>query len=347
MFKRKALLAAVPLVLGTLALTACSGGSTDGGSGDETAAASGGKIGAFVLATANAYSQKNIEGVEMAAEEAGFEVEVFDGAFDGATQLAQMQDAIATGQYAGFVVFPNDGAAVVPGVQEAADAGIPVVAAYAPIGTSGEEDELIDGVIGTVLHPNAANGTELGELTVQACEEQHADSTPCKVGYISGGNSILFEQVKLEAFKAAIEDSGVDIELVSQQEGNFLVADSRTATENMLQATPDIDVIATSGDQMTIGAQQAVEDAGLTDVSLIGNGASIEGVEQVAAGTWFGTPVFMPIDEGYLPTKMLVDAINGTAPTETFVNVLEAVDAPLAITSENAADFTAQWSAAG
>lgn len=305
------------------------------------------KIGAFVLATANAYSQKNIAGIEEAAKAAGnVDVTIFDGAFDGAKQLTQIQDAVASGGFKGFVVFANSSVAVVPGVTEAAAAGIPVVAAYAPIGADPNNAEpQVEGVVGTVWHPNQQDGEALGQMAVDACKEQHANAAPCKVAYISGGNSILFEQVKLDIYKKIIGEAGVPIELVSQQEGNFVIGDARTATENILQANPDLNVISTSADQMTIGAQQAVEDAGITGISLLGDGASVEGVEAVKAGKWFGTAVFLPVDEGKLATQMLIDKINGKDPAQTVINVRDHSPIGATFTAKTDKPFTAQWSA--
>lgn len=307
------------------------------------------RLAVFELATANAYSQKNMEGVRKAAEELGnVEFDVFDGAFDGAKQLQQVQDALATGRYQGLLVFPNDSVGLVPGAQEAAADGIPVVAAYAPIGTDLETGEpQVDGVVGTVWHPNRPSGAALGELTAAACKEEHADADPCLIAYLSGGNSVLFEQQKLEAFKEVMDASGVNYEIVAQQEGNFLVDVARTATENILQANENLDVIATSADQMTIGAEQALTDAGRTGVTLVSVGGSLEGVEAVKAGRWFGTTVFLPVDEGYLATMMLVDAIRGNAISDTDINVLDGSPIGVFFSRDTEGEFAAQWSAVG
>ena len=307
------------------------------------------RIGAFVLATANAYAQMNIAGIEQAAEEAGnVDIVIFDGAFDGARQLVQIQDAVATGRFDGFVIFPNSGVAVVPGVREANEAGIPSIAAYAPIGTDPLNPEpQIDGVIGTVWHPNNEDGRALGRLTVEACRTEHPDASPCKVAYISGGNAILFEQVKLEAFRGVLEEADIEIQIVSQQEGNFLVGDARTAAENILQANPDLNVLSTSADQMTLGAEQAVNDAGITGITLVGTGSSFEGVEAVREGRWFGSTVFLPVDEGRVATQMLIDYIQGQAPEAAVYDVVSGSPIGRTLTRDNIEGFEPQWSAVG
>lgn len=326
-----------------LALTGCSAADDSGGDPGSL------HIGAFVLATANAYAQQNMTGVKEAAEAAGdVKVTFFDGKFSGPTQLAQIQDAVASGKYDGFVVFANDGVAVIPGVEDAAAADIPVVAAYAPIGEDiNTAKPQVDGVIGTVWHPNEPDGRAIADLTIAACKTEHADADPCKVAYVSGGNAVLFEQAKLKAFEAQIGQADVPIKLVAQQEGNFLVEDGRKAAENIIQANPDVDVIATSADQMTYGAQQAVEDAGLTGISLIGVGASKEGVAAVDSGAWFGTTVFLPVDEGKISTEMLIKSIRGEKIAENEVDVVSLSPIGRVYTRDSQGDFTPQWTSVG
>ncbi|WP_024355654.1 sugar ABC transporter substrate-binding protein [Leucobacter chironomi] len=346
--KRKVLAIGALAVSAGLMLSSCGSpgttGGEGGGGGDGTA-----RIGAFLLASANAYAQQNMQGVKDAIEADGnAEVTFFDGEFSGATQLAQIQDAIASGQYDGFVVFVNDGVAIIPGVEEADEAGIPTVAAYAPIGediSTGEPQ--VAGVVGTVWHPNEPSGEALGELAISACAEEHPDASPCKVAYISGGNTVLFEQAKLRAFEEIVGKADRPIEIVAQQEGNFLIEDSRTAAENILQANPDVNVIAATADQMTYGAQQAVEDAGLDNVSLVGIGASEEGVAAVDAGEWFGTTVFLPVDEGRLSTEMVLTAVRGGSVSQKNIELLDLSPIGAFYTRDTGGDFTPQWSSVG
>lgn len=348
--RRRWLRAGVPALVAALALGVAACGDDDGGDSGGSGGGSGNeevRLGAFILASENTYAQKNLEGVEQAAEKAGnVTVQAFDGKFDGRNQLNQIQDAVASGNFDAFVVFPNDGAQVAPGVEDAAAAGIKTVAAYAPIGSNIDTGEpQVDGVIGTVWHPNRPNGADLAELTLEACAKEHPDAKPCKVAYISGGNEVAFEKAKLEEFNKTIDDSGKDVDVVSEQEGNFLQDDSLKATENILQANKDVNVITTSGDQMTLGAEQAVDDAGLTGkVSLIGNGAATQGVEAVRAGKWFGTPVYLPIDEGAQAAQMAIDAVRGKDPENTVIDLIEESPIGPFVTEENAKDFEAQWS---
>lgn len=343
---------ALAVTAGSIALVVagCGGGGESGTSADAGGGDAGQKqvrIAAFLLASANAYAQKNLEGVQQAAKEAGnVTVKAFDGAFDGRKQLNQIEDAVASGNFDAFVIFPNDGAQVAPGAEEAIKAGIKVSAAYAPIGPDiDSSDPQIDGLVSTVWHPNRPNGTDLAKMTIDACAKEHPDANPCKVAYISGGNEVAFEKAKLDEIKRVLAAADRPIKLVSVQEGGFLQDPSLKATENILQANKDLDVITTSGDQMTLGAEQAVKDAGRKGITLIGDGASVQGVEAVKAKRWFGTAVYLPIDEGKLAAQMVIDAVRGKEPANRAVNVLDHSPIGNVLTQLTEKPFEAQWSA--
>jgi ribose transport system substrate-binding protein len=343
-FKHVGRRAAVLVSVVAIALAGCGDdGGDDGDSGGQSDKQL--KIAAFILASANTYSQANLEGVKEAAKEAGnVTVRSFDGAFDPTKQANQIQDAVAAGDYDGFVVFPNAGALVAPPVEEAAAAGIETVSASAAIGPDLKTGTpQVEGVIGTVWHENRINGENMGKLTVQACEEEHADSKPCKVAFLTGGKDIGFEQAKLEAYTKVVEDAG--IELVAVQEAGFLQEPALKATQDIVQANPDLDVLASSGDQMTLGAEQAIDDAGVKGVTLIGNGATEQGAAAVKEGRWYATPVFMPKTEGKLATLMLIDSLRGKQPSEQVIDWVERSPVGPFLTKDNVDQFKPEWSA--
>jgi ribose transport system substrate-binding protein len=299
------------------------------------------RLAAFLLAFANSYAQEDKTGVERAASELGAEVEYFDGEFDGSIQLTQLEDAIASGNFDGFVLFANDGTVVQPAVEDAIAAGIKVVAVYTPIGPDINSLEAqVPGLVATVANPIEGDGIGMGEAAVDAC----ADIDPCKVIYVSGGFSIPFEVSKFDAFKRVIAESP-NIELVGQGEAGFLREEGYTVAQDLLQANPDVNVYVTSGDQMTFGAEQAMVDAGIPEgqIALVGNGASCEAVEAVGEGRWHSSFVYMPQTEGYLGTKLAIEAVRGEAPDYTAIEMIQESPIGEFVTQENAGEFECEW----
>src|SRR5229473_1245809 len=109
------------LVAAAFVVSAC------GGSPSTASTSKVKKIAFFGFSAANSFAQATWAGVQESANKAGVEAKFFDPNFDSTKQVAQIQDATASGQYQAFVVQANDGNAVVPPIQDAIKAGIKVV----------------------------------------------------------------------------------------------------------------------------------------------------------------------------------------------------------------------------
>jgi ribose transport system substrate-binding protein len=327
------------------AVAACGGDDGGGGGGGGDAGGGGGQesvnVAVFLASAANTYGQAQLEGAQKAAQELGAEVTSFDAAFDTNKQIAQIQDATASGNFQAFAVSANDGNAVVPELENAAAQDIKVTCMLAPCGpdlTSLEPQT--DGVIAHTGTSFPNNGRAIAELVVQACEGKD----PCEVAYIPGLlRTAPYEKARLDGFRSVI-DENAHIEIVAIQEGQYLADPALRVTQNILQANPGLDVIASSGDQMIVGAEEAVNDAGKQgEVVLVGNGASEIGVQAVKEGRWFGTAVYLPFSEGYEAAKIAIQAARGEEGLPTSVNTDELAEPATVINKENADQFEPEW----
>jgi len=66
------------------------------------------RVAFFAASSQNGFNQAVWEGVKTAADGLGIESEVFDGEFNAEVQLAQVEDAVASGRFDGFVILAND-----------------------------------------------------------------------------------------------------------------------------------------------------------------------------------------------------------------------------------------------
>ena len=153
----------------------------------------------------------------------------------------------------------------------------------------------------------------------------------------------------LDRFQAveAILDTHDHIEIVALQAASYTNEHGFEVSTDMLQANPNIDVIASVGDQMTLGAELAVEDAGLTgQVALVGNGASIDGYNAVKEGRFFATVANIPYTNGQIAGQMALQAISGDLLIRSVNMYDQAPPFPASgpiITQDNYEDFTPQW----
>ncbi|GAA3692961.1 hypothetical protein GCM10022224_068210 [Nonomuraea antimicrobica] len=282
------------LALISLLATACVNPNSGGGrpSPATSAAASAGakRIGFFGFAKANSFSAATFAGIEEHARANGATAEFLDPNFDAQAQVRQLQDAVTAKRFDVFVVQANDGAAVVPAIRSAVQAGVTVVVHFTPVGTRYDTAQpQVDGTI-TLVDVPTLNGEGLGRLAVQACESKKLN--PCEVGYLEGLKALPLDNARTQAAVGALE-AAPNVRVKARLEGGYTQESGRKAMQDVLQREPGIDVV--------IGASQAILGAeavaGGKEVMFIANGASRQTVKAVQEGRWFAAY--------YLPVKTL------------------------------------------
>jgi ribose transport system substrate-binding protein len=296
----------------------------------------------FGFAAANGFAQATWAGVQEAAAELCATARFFDPNFDSATQVAQIQDAITSGEFEAFVIQANDGNSVVPVVKEAIEAGIAVVGEFTPIGTDYDSIEpQVEGMTSYVGTSIVANGEGLAKLGLMACESLGVE--PCQVAYLQGFRALPLDNARTEAVLAGLK-AAENVEVVASPEGGYTQATGLAAAQDVLQANPDVDVIIGSS-QAILGAEQAVEDAGLTgQVALIGNGAPRQAVAAVREGRWFAIWADAESSAGKEAAAVAIRAVRGEKVPPS-VDTTKLLPTPFG-TAENLPDnFEGQWDA--
>jgi ribose transport system substrate-binding protein len=341
-----AMLAIVPLAVGLTAV-----GAPGAAAQDATPAATPAldcstvepvDVAFFGFAAANGFAQATWAGVQEAAAEMCATARFFDPNFDSATQVAQIQDAITSGEFEAFVIQSNDGNSVVPVVEEAIEAGIVVVGEFTPIGTDYASIEpQVEGMTSYVGTSIVANGEGLAELGIMACEDLAVD--PCQVAYLQGFRALPLDNARTEAVLAGLEAAD-NVEVAASPEGGYTQATGLAAAQDVLQANPDVDVIIGSS-QAILGAEQAVEDAGLTgQVALIGNGAPRQAVAAVKEGRWFAVWADAEMSAGKEAASVAIRAARGEE-VPSSVDTTKIVPTPLGTADNLPEDFEGEWDA--
>lgn len=295
----------------------------------------------------NGYNQAVYEGVKKRAAELSdelgitIETEIQDGQFDATTQLSQLQNAGTLGQTDGVVVTPHDGPALAAAFPLGND--VPVAAVLNPIGP--DIDAMapqVEGVVSTVATPPGVGAAAQAETVVDYC----ADIDPCKIGLLAGLLNSPLDIARVDAWKEVL-GAHDNIEVIGTIEGGYDRDQSLTAVSNLLQANRDIDGILSSADQQTLGAQIALENAGIdpSSVFLTGAGGTTEGVQAVRDGEWTNDYLNFPASMGEAALEQVVNALRG----EDVVAEIDAdtlVDLGPIVTREDldgAPDFTGEW----
>jgi len=300
--------------------------------------AAGANVAYLSASSANTWLAASKDKMDEIAAANGITLTEFDAQFNGDTQLAQLQDAIASGQYQGMIVSAIVGDALLPDLRTAAASGTRIVALNQIIGPALDTADPQDpAIVASVLAPPLRSGQRLGELTLKACE----GIDPCNVVYIYGIKGIPLDVALKQGFDE-VTAANPAITVVNEGEGQYLGPDvAMTAMQDIITATPDFDVVVGS-DQSIQGVLLALQDAGITDARLIGLGGSTPAIEGIKAGTWFGGVMGAPVTEGQLAMEAMVQALtDGTAAGG--VDPLTTLPDEGLITAENVDEFTAEW----
>ena len=192
--------------------------------------------------------------IQAAAERAGVQL-----MFDNAQQKQENQiKAIRS-----FIAYQVDVIAFAPIVeqgwdtvlQEAKAAGIPVLLTDRLIVT--EDPSLYVGYVGADF---LAEGRRAGEFLVEKADREGL--TDLKIVELSGTPSSSPMQQRGEAFRECIAGDP-RFEIVETMSGDFLRSKGKECMQEMLERHERIDVLFSHNDAMTLGAIEAIEEAGL------------------------------------------------------------------------------------
>lgn len=100
-----------------------------------------------------------------------------------------------------------------------------------------------------------------------------------RVFYLQGTQGLSSAALREESFLKALDDAGRgDIEIVAKQDGDYLAETAMQIVEDWITAHGDnIQWIVSADNQMVLGACNALEAAGMSDVKVIGC---------ITGGTW-------------------------------------------------------------
>jgi ribose transport system substrate-binding protein len=276
----------------------------------------GQRIGLSVSTLNNPFFVSLRDGAQQAADDAGAELVISDAQNDTAQQQDDIQNFI-TQQVNVILVNPVDSDAVVPAVEAANDAGIPVIALDRK--ASGGD------VVSTIASDNVQGGKMAGEELIRL---------------VSSGNVAQLEGIpgtdpardRGEGFQDAI-DAQSSVKVVASQTADFDRSEGLTVTENIMQANSDIKGIFAQNDEMALGAVQALGDQAGDDIKLVGFDGGEDALNAIQDGTMNATIAQQPDKMGSQGVETAISVINGESVEENI-----PVEVNL-VTPENVSDF--------
>ena len=298
------------LLLAVLATALAAGCQRGGGEGG------GARIGLSVSTLNNPFFVTLRDGAQSAADEAGAELIVSDAQNDTAQQQDDIQNFV-TQQVNVILVNPVDSDAVVPAIEAANQANIPVIALDR--GASGGE------LATTIASDNVQGGNLAGEELIRLVGSG-------SVAQLEGTPGADPARDRGQGFQDAI-DAQSAVEVVASQSANFDRAEGLNVAENILQANPDIAGIFAQNDEMALGAVQALGDSAGDDVKVVGFDAIEDALSAIQDGTMNATVAQQPAEIGSLGVENAISVINGESVEENIPVEVQLV------TQENVSEF--------
>jgi len=280
-----------------------------------------GTVAYFAAASQNGFNQATYEGVQEMAKKRGYETEIFDGQFDAAKQYSQIEDALASGKYAGMIVAPNDSVGVAGAFEEVIKEGIPIGTVLFPVGPNlNTLEPQVKGITVTAASLPVPGATTQAEAVVDYCK----DKNPCRVVIIIGAKIFPFDNLRLETYQKVLGEHD-NIKIVAVGEGYYAPDPSLKAMTDILQSNPDVDVVLSNADQHLVGVEIALEAAGKkpADLYLSGGGAAAIAIDAIREGRWDATLAYFPKTMGSLAMEQIANAIEGKKVTNA-INMDEA-----------------------
>lgn len=285
------------------------------------ALADGLKIGFSQVTLQSPFYVQLKEGAEAAAKASGNTLVFLDANGDVSKQNNDIQDLITQGVNA-IIINPVNPDAVVPSLEAAVSAGIPVITVDRSVNG--------DGVTAHIGRDNKKMGQLVGEAVVEKLKADGVESA--KIIEIQGdaGGAVMMD--RRDGFHKAFEGSKHTI--VAGPYAEYIRANAVTAMQDLLQANPDVKVVYAHNDDMALGALQVLQESGRNDVSVAGVDGLSEALEAVSKGNSYIATALN--DPKYLGDVTIQVAIQAAAKKD----VPKFVDAGTeVVTKENVSKF--------
>ena len=290
--KRKLFVILSVMILFALLMAAC--GPKD--AVDDAADADGYTIGLSLSTLNNPFFVTLKEGAVAAADAADVTLVVVDSQDDPATEATNMEDLIQQGVDA-ILVNPTDADAIVPSIEKANAAGIPVFTIDR--GSAGGD------VISHIASDNVAGGAMAAEFL---CEAIGGEGNVVELEGIAGTSAA---RDRGQGFNDYMGSDCAGVTIVAKQTANFNRAEGLTVFENILQAEEDIAGVFAHNDEMILGAIEAAAAAGRDGIVFVGFDAVDDAVAAVDAGTLAATVAQQPSEMGRLGVEKAVASLGG------------------------------------
>ena len=244
------------------------------------------------------FTQMN-EGAQKAADAAGVKLVIFNANNDPAAQNNAIETYIQQ-KVDGIVVVAIDTNGIMPAVNAAAAAGIPVTAVDAVLPAGPQKAQI--GV------DNEGAGKAMGEFF----NKYVADSMggKAKLGIVGALNSTI-QNIRQKGFEDVVK-TNAGVANAGVVDGRNVQDSALSAAESLITANPDLNAIYATGEPALLGAVAAVESQGKQDqIKVFGWDLTAQAIKGIDTGYVVGVVLQDPAGMGAAAVDALVKITKG------------------------------------
>ncbi len=269
-------------------------------------------IGISMLTLDNPFFKVIGDTISAEGQKHGFASILVSGDKDVAKQSNQINDFVVK-KVAAIVLSPCDSKSIVPVIQQANRAGIPVFTVDIPCNEPGVK------IVTQVATDNFGGGREAAKAMIEVLGE-------------SGGKVAVLHfkqaescQLRVKGFREVIEAHNASgapkIDIVTELESGGAKDAGYKAAEDALQAHSDLRGIFAINDPAALGARAAVEKSGrVKQVTIVGFDGQPEGRQAIKDGKIYADPIQFPEKMGQQIVAAILKHSNGDpVPSEILI----------------------------
>jgi ribose transport system substrate-binding protein len=244
------------------------------------------------------FNQMN-EGAQKAADAAGAELVIFNANNDPAAQNNAIETYVNE-KVNGIIVVAIDTNGVMPAVEAADKAGIPVVAVDAILPDGPQKAQI--GV------DNEAAGRLIGEHFVKYMDANMGGKAT--LGIVGALNSTI-QNIRQKGFEEVVK-ANPNVTMAGVADGRNVQENALAASENLITANPNLTALYATGEPALLGVVAAVESQGKQDqVKVVGWDLTAQAIKGIDAGYVVGVIQQDPAGMGAAAVDSLIKVING------------------------------------
>ena len=245
-----------------------------------------------------------VEAMKEQAAALGVELIVTDANEDVLRQNQDIADMLERGINA-LILNAVDPDGVFPSVAAAAARNVPIVTV----------DRFVNANVAAIVgRDNALMGAAVGEAVVAAIGGK--GNARGVILEVMGSAGDRVQEARSRGFRSVV-DREPGIQVIQSPYSNYVRSLAAVATMDIIQARKDITVVYGHNDDMSLGALQVMEDAGM-QVLVAGVDGLMEAVGAIMNGRYLATAANDPFSMGRVSVDVAVKLAKGeTVPSET------------------------------